>query len=45
MDIRLSKHLAVRALEAGWLRTQFPNAGSNVQNNLTLGGGVVFRLA
>jgi hypothetical protein len=24
MDIRLSKHLAVRALEAGWLRTQFP---------------------
>jgi outer membrane immunogenic protein len=44
MDIRLSKHLAVRPLEAGWLRTQLPNAGSNVQNSLTLGGGVVFRL-
>ena len=44
MDIRLSKHLAVRALEAGWLRTQLPNAGSNVQNILTLGGGAVFRL-
>ena len=42
-DFRLSRHFAVRALQVDWLRTQFPNGGSNVQNNLRLGAGVVFR--
>ena len=43
VDLRLSKHLAVRLLQADWLRTQFPNASTNVQNNLRLGAGIVFR--
>jgi opacity protein-like surface antigen len=43
VDVRLSKHLAVRVLDAGWLRTQLPNATANVQNNLRLGAGLVFR--
>ena len=44
VDLRLSRHLAVRLLQADWLRTQFPNASTNVQNNLRLGAGVVIRL-
>jgi hypothetical protein len=43
-DLLLSRHFAVRALQVDWLRTQFPNGGSNVQNNLRLGAGIVFRL-
>ncbi len=43
MNIALSPHIALRAFEANWLRTQFPNATTNVQNNLSLGTGLVFR--
>ena len=43
IDLRLRHHLALRVLEANWLRTQLPNSGSNVQNNLLLGAGIVFR--
>ena len=43
-DLLLSRHFAVRALDADWVHTQFPNGGSNVQNNLRLSAGVVFRL-
>jgi hypothetical protein len=43
LDIRVRHHLAIRALQAAWLRTQFPNSTSNVQNNLLLGAGVVIR--
>jgi hypothetical protein len=43
MNIALSTHIALRAFEANWLRTQFPNATTNVQNNLSLGAGVAFR--
>jgi len=43
MNIALSRHIALRACEANWLRTQLPNATTNVQNNLDLGTGVVFR--
>ena len=43
MNVPLSGHLAVRAFEADWLRTQLPNATTNVQNNLRLGAGLVFR--
>jgi hypothetical protein len=39
----LSRHLAVRALDAAWLHTQLPNATTNAQNNVRLGPGVVFR--
>jgi hypothetical protein len=43
VDLRLSHHVAVRALEASWLRTQFPNSTSDIQNNLLLGAGIVIR--
>jgi hypothetical protein len=45
VDLRVNKHLAVRAIDAGWLRTQLPNATANVQNNLRLGAGLIFRLS
>ena len=34
---------ALRAFEADWLRTQMPNATTNVQNNLRLGAGLIYR--
>ena len=43
MNLALSRHLAVRVLEAEWLRTQLPNGTTGVQNNLRLGAGIVFR--
>ena len=42
-NVHLTRHLSVRALEANWLRTQLPNATENVQNNLRLGTGLIFR--
>ena len=45
LDLRLGRHVSARVLNAGWLRTQFPNSTSDVQNNLVLGAGVVFRSA
>lgn len=44
VDLDISRHIALRLLHADWLRTQLPNAASNVQNNLQLGAGIVFRL-
>jgi len=44
VDWRLSRRFAARLIQADWLRTQFPNAGTNVQNNLRIGTGIVFRL-
>jgi hypothetical protein len=44
LDVRLSHHLAIRAIQASYLRTQFPNTTSNVQNSLNIGAGVVLRL-
>ena len=38
----LSPHITLRAAQVGWLRTQLPNAGSNVQNDLRVGAGIVF---
>lgn len=43
-DLNLSRHIALRAFKADWLRTQLPNAAANVQNSLQLGSGIVFRL-
>lgn len=43
INLPLSHHLAVRVVEADWLRTQLPNATTNVQNNLRLGAGVLYR--
>jgi peptidoglycan-associated lipoprotein len=44
MDFGLSRHLAVRAIQADWLRTQFPNSTTNVQNSLRLSAGIVLRM-
>jgi hypothetical protein len=41
-DIALSPHLTLRAAQVGWLRTQLPNGGSDVQNDLRVGAGIVF---
>jgi hypothetical protein len=43
VDFGLSRHFAVRAIQADWLRTQFPNSTTNVQNSLRLGAGIVVR--
>jgi hypothetical protein len=42
-DLDLSTHLAVQLFHADWLRTQLPNGNANVQNNLQLAAGIVFR--
>jgi hypothetical protein len=44
IDVPLSHHFSVRALDADWLRTQLPNATTNVQNNLRLGVGIIYNL-
>jgi hypothetical protein len=44
VDFSLSHRLALRLLEAVWLRTQVTNATDNVQNSTRLGAGIVFRL-
>jgi outer membrane immunogenic protein len=43
MNIALKRHIAVRAFEADWLRTQLPNATTTAQNTLKLGAGLVLR--
>jgi hypothetical protein len=43
VNLRLKDHLAMRAFEADWLRTQLPNATTNVQNNLRVGAGLIYR--
>jgi hypothetical protein len=43
LDVGLSRRLAVRAIQASWLRTQLPNNSTNVQNHFQLGSGLVIR--
>ena len=43
VNVPLWNHFAIRALDAEWLRTQLPNGTTNVQNNLRLGTGIVYR--
>jgi peptidoglycan-associated lipoprotein len=44
VDYLWTDRLSLRALDADWLRTQLPNATTNVQNNLRLGIGVIYRV-
>jgi hypothetical protein len=44
INFPFTRHFAVRVLDADWLRTQLPNATTNVQNNLRIGAGVVYRI-
>jgi hypothetical protein len=41
VDYRIGKHISLRALDAGWVRTSFANGTDNVQNYLRLGAGIV----
>jgi hypothetical protein len=43
LDVRLNRRFAVRAFRASYLRTQFPNTTTNVQNSLSLSAGLVVR--
>lgn len=43
-DIRVSKRFAVRPIQVDWLRTQFPNSATNVQNNVRFAAGIVFKI-
>jgi hypothetical protein len=43
MNLQLSRHLALRAFQVAWLRTQLPNATTGVENNLRVGAGFDFR--
>lgn len=45
LDIRLKHHLSIRAIQVDYLRTELPNGGTNVQNNLRLAGGLVYRFS
>ena len=44
VDVSLTRRFSVRAIQASWLRTQFPNATTGAQNTLQLGVGIVLRL-
>jgi hypothetical protein len=44
LNVDLTRHFALRAVEADYLRTQLPNSTNNAQNNLTLAAGIVLRL-
>lgn len=43
LNVALTPRIALRAIEADWLHTQLPNAATNVQNNVSLGAGVMMR--
>jgi peptidoglycan-associated lipoprotein len=43
LDIAASEHLAVRAVEADYYLTRFPNGVNGRQNNFRLSAGVIFR--
>jgi len=45
VEIALSRHLSVHAVQASWLRTQLPNSSTNVQNDFQIGAGFVFHSA
>jgi hypothetical protein len=42
LDIAISKHLALRAIEADYVRTYLPNNGTNTQDHLRLAFGVTY---
>jgi hypothetical protein len=44
LDLPVKHRLLLRVFEADWLRTQLPNADTDVQNSIRLAAGVVIRL-
>ena len=43
LDISITRHMAVRALEADYFLTRFNNGVNDHQNNLRLAAGIVIR--
>jgi hypothetical protein len=43
LDVNVNRHFAVRAFQADWFFSEFPNGFTNHQHNLRVTGGVVFR--
>ena len=43
VDVNLSQHFALRVVQADYYLTTLPNGANDVQNNLRLGAGIVFR--
>lgn len=41
-DISITKHIAIRAIEADYVRTYLPNSGTNTQDHIRLAVGVVY---
>jgi hypothetical protein len=44
IDLRLTLRFAIRVIQADYLRTQLPNGGTNLQNNLRLAAGIDIRI-
>jgi hypothetical protein len=44
LDLKMNRHIAIRAVQADYLRTQLPNAAGNQQNLLRLSAGIVLRI-
>ena len=44
LDLKLTRHLALRLIDADYLLTLLPNGINSRQNNVSLSTGVVFRL-
>jgi opacity protein-like surface antigen len=43
IDVRVSRHIAVRPLQAEYFLTKFPDGNDNRQNNFRYSAGIVFR--
>lgn len=44
VDLTWKKQLALRLVEASYVRTSLPNGSDNLQNNLKLSAGVIWRI-
>ena len=44
MDVRVSKHVAIRPVQAEYFMTTFPDGANNRQNHFRFSAGVVLRL-
>jgi outer membrane immunogenic protein len=44
LDLTINRHIAIRAIQADYLRTQLPNGKGDEQNLLRLGAGIVLRV-
>ncbi len=43
VNVNISRHFALRAVQADYMQTQLPNAGSNREDHLRVAAGIVLR--